>query len=65
MTIEEAIIESLRDLPPDKQQEVLDFARFLRQQAVAPPPQRQRSIKGLWAGVDITDEDIAEVRREM
>lgn len=25
MTIEEAIIESLRDLPPGKQQEVLDF----------------------------------------
>lgn len=31
MTIEEAIIEKLRELPPEKQQEILDFAEFLVQ----------------------------------
>lgn len=35
MNTEEAIIETLRTLPPDKQQEVLDFAEFLRQKTEA------------------------------
>ncbi len=25
----------------------------------------RKSLRGLWKGVDVTDEDIAEVRREM
>lgn len=29
MSIEEAVIEKLRTLPPDKQRQVLDFARTL------------------------------------
>ncbi len=33
MTIEEAIIEKLRELPPEKQQEILDFADFLLHKA--------------------------------
>ncbi|MEW6730707.1 MAG: DUF2281 domain-containing protein [Acidobacteriota bacterium] len=31
MNIEEAILEIVRTLPPDKQQEVLDSANFLKQ----------------------------------
>jgi hypothetical protein len=31
MTIEEAILVKLRELPPEKQQELLDFADFLVQ----------------------------------
>ena len=31
MNTEKAILETLRSLPPDKQQEVLDFAEFLKQ----------------------------------
>jgi hypothetical protein len=63
MTLEEAVVENLRDLPVDKQQEVLDFVQFLRQKAVAP---RQRpQLRGLWADTHVTEEDIAEVRREM
>ena len=63
MSLEEMVIEYLRGLPVDKQHEVLDFVRFLRHRAVAPrPPQ---SLKGLWSGVRITEEDIAEGRREM
>lgn len=33
MTLEEAIIEKLRELPPEKQQEILNFADFLVQKA--------------------------------
>jgi hypothetical protein len=30
MTIEQAVLENLRELPTDKQQEVLDFIQFLK-----------------------------------
>lgn len=63
--IEQTVLTKLRALPPDKQQEVLDFVEFLEQKNGAKPP--RRSLKGLWAdlGVEITEEDIAEARREM
>lgn len=32
-------------------------------QATQPVP--RESLRGIWQGLDITDEDIAEVRREM
>jgi hypothetical protein len=65
MTIEEAILEKVRALPPDKQQLVLTFVGSLgKAEAVKRP---LRSPRGLWAKykVSVTDEDIAEIRREM
>lgn len=35
-SLEQALLNHLRRLPPDKQQEVLDFAEFLRQKLVSP-----------------------------
>jgi len=67
MSIEEAVLERLKALPPDKQREVLDFAEFLQQRAVQGKWPRQ-SVKGLWTGLiekPITEEDIAKARREM
>lgn len=63
--LEQTLLENLRQLPPEKQQEVLDFAEFLRQKTA--PKQPRRSLKGLWADLDIhiSEEDIAEARREM
>ena len=65
MNIEQTLLEKVRSLPPERQQEVLDFAEFLQQKVATKPP--RRSIKGLWAGfnIDITEEDIAEARQEM
>ena len=65
MTIEQAIVEKLRVLPVEKQQEVLDFVEFLQRKSTPKPP--RRSLKGLWADIkiDITEADIAEARREM
>jgi hypothetical protein len=65
MTITEAIVEKTRDLPLDRQQEVLDFAEFLRAKSI--PKRPLKSPEGLWADLDvhITREDIAELRREM
>lgn len=35
MTVEEQILNRVRALPPERQAEVLDFAEFLQQKAVA------------------------------
>lgn len=38
MNIEQTLIEYLRKLPPDKQQEVLNFTQFLNQKMFLPQP---------------------------
>ncbi|NJN87455.1 MAG: DUF2281 domain-containing protein [Leptolyngbyaceae cyanobacterium SL_7_1] len=38
--IEQASLEQVRSLPPEQQQQVLDFAAFLRQKAPLPTKQR-------------------------
>jgi hypothetical protein len=65
MTIEEQVLEKLRDLPPEKQKEVLDFVDSLKDKDGSKQP--RRSLLGLWAdlNIHITEEDIAEARREM
>jgi Protein of unknown function (DUF2281) len=65
MTIEEQVLEKLRDLPFDKRKEVLDFVDFLKQKNG--PKKPLKSLRGLWAdlGIHITEENIAEARREM
>jgi len=65
MKIEDAILELLRALPADRQQEVLDFADFLKAKSL--PRRPLKSLEGLWAGhgISISEEDIAEARREM
>ena len=65
MTIEKQVLERLRDLPPEKQKEVLDFVDSLK--AKNGPNEPRRSLRGLWADLNfqITEEDIAEARREM
>jgi hypothetical protein len=65
MNLEQAVLEKLRQLPVDKQREVLDFAEFLHQKVTPKAP--LRSVKGLWAdlNIEITEEDIAQARKEM
>jgi hypothetical protein len=41
--LEQALLNHLRRLPPDKQQEVLDFAEFLQQKLFSPPKSSSRS----------------------
>jgi len=63
MSIKEAILEKLETLPVDKQQRVLEFAQSLEET----PAQPRQPLKGILAGrgIHITEEDIAEARREM
>jgi hypothetical protein len=65
MTIEEAILEKVRALPPDKQSELLAVADSLSAEQQTKVP--LRSPEGLWAefDIDISEEDIAELRRDM
>jgi hypothetical protein len=44
MTLEQAILEKVRSLSPDKQQEILGFAEFLLQKSQATSP-HQLSIQ--------------------
>ena len=61
--IEEAIAARVRELPPERQQEVLDFANFLGSKAKRP----RKSMYGLWKdlGISFSEQDIAEARKEM
>jgi hypothetical protein len=65
MTIEEQVLEKLRDLPPEKQKEVLDFVDFLNEKNGS--PKTRPSLHGLWKdlNIDISEKDVAEARREM
>ena len=65
MTLEQAIIDAVRALPANKQQELLDHAQQLRDEATQPRKPRQ-SGRGLWAdlNIDLSAEAIDEARRE-
>jgi hypothetical protein len=70
LTIADQIYEKVKRLPPEKQAEVLDFAQKME---VSPPPDAAGprksncgSLRGMWKDQPpITEEDIAELRREM
>lgn len=48
MSIEQALLEHIRSLTPEQQQEVLDFAAFLRQKTSAIP--KKKRTPGLHKG---------------
>lgn len=66
MSVEQAILDAVRALPADKQQEILNHATRLRDETTA-PKKPFRSIKGLWAdlGVSLSAEEMEENQREM
>ncbi|MDY6806450.1 MAG: DUF2281 domain-containing protein [Cyanobacteriota bacterium] len=63
--LEQAVLERLRSLPPNQQQELLDFADLLKQKITFKRP--LVDVKGLWANLDmdISEEDISQARQEM
>jgi hypothetical protein len=65
MTLEEQLLEKLRDLPPEQQREVLDFVTSLKMKNGAGKP--RRSLRGLWKEfkIRITEEDITRTRGEV
>jgi hypothetical protein len=65
MSVEQAILEAVRALPPDKQQEILSHATRLREETG--PKKPFKSVKGLWShlGISLSAEEIEENQREM
>jgi hypothetical protein len=64
MTVEQQVLEKLRELPLQKQEEVLAYISRLQENAGKQP---RRSLAGLWAdlGVNVSEEDITQARQEM
>ena len=65
MTLEQEILDAVRALPTDKQQEFLDHVKRLRDEATQLRKPR-KSGRGLWAdlNIDLSAEVIDEARRE-
>jgi hypothetical protein len=65
MNIEQSVLEKLRHLPVDKQQQLLDFAEFLSQKMTLKTP--LQNVRGLCTDlkVDIGEEDIFQAAQEM
>ena len=65
MSLEQAILEAVRMLPAEKQQEVLNHAARLRDEAGGKIP--FKSVKGLWVdlGISLSAEEIEGNRRDM
>lgn len=74
-TAKQRLLAAIDELPDDALAEVASFAEYQRSKAGEgrfPEPEADdtplyRAVKvgGLWKGIHISDEDIAEVRREM
>jgi hypothetical protein len=76
MTIEQTVLENFRELPTDKQQEVLDFIQFLKSQLSVQKPisiSDNQEVNDFWSAlqefrqrVDLKsiDDDIFENLRD-
>ncbi len=67
MSVLENIVETVKQLPFEQQKELLHYAEFLNSKKKANNKLPPKSLYGLWAnrGIDITEEDIDEIRQEM
>lgn len=65
MSLEQAILEIVHELPPEKQREVFDYVSRLQAEGAKKPPFRR--IEGLWThlGISLCAEEIDENQREM
>ena len=65
MSIEQSVIEKILALTPEQQRRVVEFVESLEQRQAH--PHARRSLMGMFSdlNVHITEEDIAEARREM
>lgn len=65
MSLEQAILDAVRALSADKQQEILSHAARLRDESVKKKP--FKSVSGLWAdlGISLSSSEIDDNKREM
>lgn len=65
MTTQESILAILNELPSEKVEAVLEFAKSLSPQPSPTPP--ESTLRGLWRDLDVhlTEDEISDARREM
>ena len=65
MSLEQAILDAVRALPAEKQQEILSHAARLRDESVKKRP--FKSVKGLWAdlGISLSSDEIEQNQSDM
>ena len=62
----EQILELAERLPLKEKLRLLErLTPRVARQAQAAKSGKRRSLRGIWKGLDITDDDIAEARKEM
>ena len=49
----------------DKVNLIAQVTPEIRRELIVPKPKSRKSLRGLWRGANITDQDIVEVRQEM
>ena len=67
-TLKQEVIAMLDTLPDDALADVAKFVDYQRHKHGLPErstPYIPVALGGLWKGIEISDEDIAEARREM
>jgi hypothetical protein len=65
VTLEEALALVRRLSPADKARLIERIVPDIESELKAARPAPRKSLRGLWRGLDITAEEIAEARREM
>jgi hypothetical protein len=65
VTLEKALDLAKQLSPVDKARLIERLVPDIERELKAARPAPRKSLRGLWRGLDITKEDIAEVRREM
>ncbi len=65
MTLEQ-VLEAAKQLSlTDKVRLIERVAPQIEREIQATRPTQRKSLRGLWRGLDVTPDDIAEARREM
>ena len=65
VTLEEALDLVKQLSPVDKARLIERIVPDIERELKAVQPTPRKSLRGLWRGLDITEEDITEARREM
>lgn len=60
-----SVLKMLRQLPPHEQLRVISLALPEIEKNLGEKKHPRKSLRGIWAGVNISQKDISEVRKSM
>ena len=59
------VLKLLRKLPPSEQLKIISLALPEIEKRLGQKARPRKSLRGLWAGLNITAKDISDVRKSM